>query len=512
MSKFSDIETQLNTNVLKRKINTEDELVSKKQKTDTNEEVQSCIKVFKILLEKFSSLLEGEELINLSFCCKNIFNLCAKTSLWRIVCLKNVETLSGHLDAVNVISRLKTWTFSGSNDGKIKLWDANKWQCLRTLQMTQPVFSKGMPPGYRGMTREMTSAITALEAKGEYLFTGLDQGQVVMNVLVKKENSSHMRRQTVHTGKINQLKVAGDKLFSAGYDGKISMFQARNLHCLGHLKPTHKRSVIALETIGDRLYSASEDGNVMIWQMTLESTYFTGILGDAKTFLDTSRGRYSHNLPMNATHADKIASMTSWQEKLFTCGWDCELKLWSKEHQLLKKVFLNPLSICWTMTVRNVPQIEPHLLCAVRDGEIEMRSVEDLYLIPGTLSKLSKWSSKSNGHKSWINSIICFEDGRIVTGSDDWTIKVWHIAGSEHDKSYAEIKKKRALTIIEKSKTLKDLIKGKDLKTTDLKPAETTNASNAISQPASKPETPAANDTMDRPTLQNGVVPKTALI
>jgi len=121
---------------------------------------------------------------------------------------------------------------------------------------------------------------------------------------------------------------------------------------------------------------------------------------------------------------------------------------------------MNPIGICWSLAVRYcfsfgillfpplslVPNRPPNVLCSlpsycrgsdrdativagVRDSDIEILDPYSLEVLSSMSDEHQPWACKAEHHKHWVRSVLALPDGHIVSGSDDWTVKVWIYKG-----------------------------------------------------------------------------------
>lgn len=130
----------------------------------------------------------------------------------------------------------------------------------------------------------------------------------------------------------------------------------------------------------------------------------------------------------NRTHVDKITDITSFEARVYTASWDCYIKVWdARKLTQIFKVFVNPLGICWSLEIRQLKGMPAYLVCGVRDGDVEIRALKKLNRVSSM--EEACWCNKLDHHQGWVTAVLPLPDGRIVTASQDWTVKIWGIRG-----------------------------------------------------------------------------------
>ena len=213
-------------------------------------------------------------------------------------------------------------------------------------------------------------------------------------------------------------------MFTGGSDSVICVWSLESF-----VKETtfnkHTGVITALEICGTKLFSGSNDSNVYVWNVA--SLKFETKLKD--TELAAADGDTSSAQQLtNRTHVDKITDITSHEARVYTASWDCYIKVWdARKLTKIFKVFVNPLGICWSLEIRQLKGMPAYLVCGVRDGDVEIRSLKKLNRVSSM--EEACWCSKLDHHSGWVTAILPLPDGRIVTASQDWTVKIWGIRG-----------------------------------------------------------------------------------
>mmetsp|Transcript_12912 Transcript_12912/g.14949 ORF Transcript_12912/g.14949 Transcript_12912/m.14949 type:complete len:462 (+) Transcript_12912:2238-3623(+) len=396
------------------------------------------------------------------------------TRQWKIMSFGLLKTLDAHIAPVNVLTTTGSWVFSGSSDGKVKAWDTKTWMCKRTLNVTplprqqrSPLGSpsKGpnspaQPPSSsstssrgsgRGRGRntppkpavntpaisnpqhqagEQVIPVTALATYEKVLLIGLDDGNMIVR-LIFEEKFPKLENKTfrAHNGAVKAIAISKNKIFTGGADGVIAVWNPKTLQSEKILRK-HTNVVCALRVCGTFLFSGSHDTNVFVWH--INSLDFKNALHDKSLDdqLDDDPRKKDLKKKLNKAHTDRITDITSYANIVYTAAWDCYIKAWdSKKLIMLRKVFVYPVGICWSMAIRSIKGYpESYLVCGTGDGDIEVRNLRNLKKIANMYD--CGWTNKRLVHKSWVKCLLPLQDGRIVSASEDWSVKVWDHRGA----------------------------------------------------------------------------------
>jgi len=386
-----------------------------------------------VLVAPFCDL---ETLENLALVCKAAKTIVVQRPEWRLKTMCLAKDLSGHIAPVNVLLTEAFFVFSGSSDGKIKIWNSKTWQCDRTLDLSlapsqqsvaatvaeKPPASSKSTRGKRPSSRatvtqetegesEQTNAVTSLAAFDMMLFIGLESGNFIIRMIREKDFGLKNHKVHAHDGAIKAIAVHKGlgKFFTGGADAKIHAFDSKSAARVATFDQ-HTDKVTALEICGNRLFSGGMDGKLCVFSLSSQSLEFDRFLTPPSSTGETSKSC--------------ITALASYDGKIYSASWDCYIRVWdAKELTLLSEVFILPVGVCWSMAVRLVKNQPPTLVVGVRDGEVELRSLDSsnkLKLIT-TLK-----APKPKRHTDWVTCVLPLPDGRIVSGSEDWSLKVWN--------------------------------------------------------------------------------------
>ncbi|KAK8808496.1 hypothetical protein WA158_008397 [Blastocystis sp. Blastoise] len=167
-------------------------------------------------------------------------------------------------------------------------------------------------------------------------------------------------------------------------------YDGQEIHDAGRIK-AHTRSIRCIIANDDSIISASDDGSIKIW--------------------DPVNGQLKREL---TGHKDRVRALTFWKGYLVSGGVDKTIKLWDlKTGDCVQTIESNEGSIFTLNVYRN-------MLCSGGSGNVIQ-----------IWNKKYQMAGKISGHSDWINDILVWDDDRIITCSDDKTIKVWDLKKSK---------------------------------------------------------------------------------
>jgi WD40 repeat protein len=402
--------------------------------------IQDCVFLCSVFLEYHD--LTASACVN-----KYWRNRVRKTPGWRRVVLNLEYTLHGHVGRISALATYESLIVTGSTDGKIKFWDpAKTFVCVKTLNITPSPVHKYVHPKLREIREQRIAsgygtseeeefaeyplAVTSLLTVDKCVLIGAEDGRFIVWMA-----STHEKKEfdtTIHSKAISCIVLGGeDFIFTASLDGKIAAINRRGFpfnpqapavwQTPQYGSKKHETGVTALAVAGGHLFSGAMDGKIYVWQpkgMEFRKT------------LSHNRGLDSNGLTVVIEHNDRITSMAGFMDRLYTASWDGTVKLWNARClECLRDVPVLPLGICWSLAIRRDPLSRiTTLVGGVRDSDICIMDWETLEVM--STCEQNNWAYKLDQHTHWVRCIMAFSEGRIVTGSDDWTAKVWHIRGS----------------------------------------------------------------------------------
>ncbi|EGJ34237.1 MULTISPECIES: caspase family protein [Moorena] len=347
---------------------------------------------------------------------------------------------------------------SGSDDGKVRLWNTETGQLIHTLE---------------GHTDDVTDI--AFSPDGKQILSGSDDRTVR---LWDTETGQLIHTLEGHTNDINAIAFSrdGKQILSGSFDKTVRLWDTETgqlIHTLeGH---TYLVTDIAFSPDGKQILSGSRDKTVRLWDTetgqlihTLEghtndinaiafspdgNKILSGGDDNSLRLWDTESGQLIHTLQGHANHVTSIAFSPDGN-KILSGGDDNSLRLWDTESgQLIhtlqghtdfvndiafspdgNKIFSgsddNTLRLWDTQSGQLLYTYEGHTrnvlaIAFSRDGNKILSGSWD--------DTLRLWDTQSGqlirtlqGHKSYVNGIAFSPDGnKILSRGDDNTVRLW---------------------------------------------------------------------------------------
>lgn len=265
-----------------------------------------------------------------------------KIRLWNAATGECCQTLSGHQGRIRHVSFSPDGKLlaSASHDRTIKVWDVNTGKCVRT---------------YRGHTDWIWSVI--FSQNNHTLISASDDHKVL--VWDTSTNKSRLlgRLETEWMWTMASHPRA-DILATAGNNQAINLWDIHQEVCLASLEGhTHRIRAITFNYSGKLLASSSDDFNVKLWEVETQQCLqnFSGHLGEirALTFIRTS-----------STQAEILATASD----------DRTIRLWDTKTGNCLKVLTGHQHSIWSVCYS--PQLEILFSC----GEDETIKLWDIYI------------------------------------------------------------------------------------------------------------------------------------
>lgn len=279
-----------------------------------------------------------------------------------------LRTLVGHEDSVNAIAVVDgARVVSGSDDGKLRLWDVESGATLRILVGHEEVKAVAMIGSDRVVSASVDGALRVWDLKsGETLFTIEAHAESVDTVTV----------------------VESARAISASEDGTLRVWDletGRILHALEH-ECDSVRGVAVAE--GGRVISALTGGTLRVWDV--ES-------GRTLSILEGHDGSVNAVAVVDGSHVVSASD-------------DCTLRLWSLESHTMLRVFEGHEGSVRAVAVTDVG----HIVSASDDHSIRVWDIGS----GATVHILS-------GHHGRVLGVATLDGGLVVSTSDDRTVRVW---------------------------------------------------------------------------------------
>ncbi|WP_206602819.1 NB-ARC domain-containing protein [Leptolyngbya ohadii] len=314
----------------------------------------------------------------------------SEVCLWQVDESRQLLTCRGHIAWVQCIAfspdgRLLA---SGSHDQTIRLWNVETGQCVKTL---------------RGHTATVESI--AFSADGQWLASGshdhsirLWDGQTweCLNVL-----KAHTRRVlSVEFGSAEKFGSAEPILVSSSDDGTVRVWDVEAGKCLQTIETNVNwvRS-IALSPKGKLLVTGSDATAVQFW--------------------DWERGTCVKTLSYDSSQVWAVAFSPDGN-LLATASEDRTVKIWSVETGNCLQTYQDHRERVWFVAFSALGQ----LVSISDDQTMKLWDVQT-----------GRCLSTLNGYSNWVASIAFSADGMtIASGSEDNQIRLWNVETGECDK------------------------------------------------------------------------------
>ena len=398
-----------------------------------------------------SVFLEYLDLIACACVSKSWKSKIRRTPGWKRIVLNFDCTLTGHIGKITALATYDSFLVTGSADGKVKFWDPSKnFICVKTLNITPSPLQKYVHPKVKELRKASSShgeastheedeyaeyplAVTSLLTVDRSVLIGAQDGRLL--IWMAQATDKKEFEILIHKAAISCMILVDEFIFTASLDGTVAFIYRKAFPFvpapyqtntpISHADKAHDQGVTALAFAGNHLFSGSLDGKIYVWgpRETSKVLQFKRVLSYQRVSPGTS------SPAVTVEHTDRITSMVGYHERLYTASWDGSIKLWNASTlELLKDVPVLPIGICWSLCLR---RDHTHTLVGgVRDSDICIMDWETLEVLSSC--EANRWAYKLDQHTHWVKVVLALPDGRIVSGSDDWSAKVWQIRGASY--------------------------------------------------------------------------------
>eukprot|EP00794_Sanderia_malayensis_P012720 gene12720-14025_t len=287
----------------------------------------------------------------------------------------NVHEFLGHTASVTAVRTFKNVLASGSSDKTIKIWNADTGELIQTL-------------------RGHTKGVWGLRFMSKMLLVSCSNDQTIRIWNLRKGTCA--RTFHAHDGGIWCIEQKGELLVSGSADKTAKIWNLR--HC--RLKSTlvgHASSIFGVDFDQDRglVFTGSGDKTVRMWSMATSECLKCILVA-------------TDNFPITAI---------SYDEGFIACSFFNMISIWNIEtwkcHGTLRghRERVETLQLSSRNTkARSKFKV---LVSCSRDGKVKYWDIDNCTCM-----------QSFRGHEDSITCVI-FDDTRIVTASQDSTVKLW---------------------------------------------------------------------------------------
>lgn len=302
-------------------------------------------------------------------------------------------TLEGHSSSVNSVafSLDGTLVASSSCDGAIKLWDAESGELRTTLEGHND--SEITISWLRGHFRSSVSSVV-FSPDDKRLASGSRNGTVK---LWDADSGQLLEMLTTCGGSVNSVAFSPNGNLLALGSSEVQLWDAESCKLLVTLRG-HDGCVmsVAFSPDGRQLVSGSYCGGVKLWYIESSKLHAT---------LTGHSGHYP---------IVKCVSFSPDGEQVASCSQNGSVKLWNSNSGELLASFTFPGPICLTTSLAFSP-----------DGnKLLVSDAGGIVLLDANSGNLQRTHTVNT---SSVNSIAFSRDGKLASGSHDYTVKLWDL-------------------------------------------------------------------------------------
>ena len=294
-------------------------------------------------------------------------------------CIKSIE---GHKEKIVSMIELSDGSIAtGSYDSKIKIWNLESLQCIRTIQEEGNIFC-------------------LLEMEPNIILSGTNQNTIQLFDLNYDDNNIFKFSFKGHDLWVNCLIKCSEYYFASGSnDADIKVWDYKNKTIYRTLRG-HKDCILAMILLKNKkICSGSADLTLRIWDWGLGvcEFFFSGHQKWIKCLCQLDKD-------------DVIISGAD----------DMKIKIWKNIGYKNKRNIINNWKVIkeytgHTHSVRTLCKInEDTFASGSFDGSIKIWNLNENEAIQSL-----------EGHKSYVISVIKIKNGDLVSCSNDHTIKIW---------------------------------------------------------------------------------------
>jgi len=263
-------------------------------------------------------------------------------------------------------------TIVGTFGNSVKLWDLSSGIVLKTFQChTEPV---------------------RCVYYDEFILVSGSMDKTIK--ITDMDTEINLCTLTGHTGWVLALKYDLLHLVSGSSDKTIKFWDFHSGACLSTLSG-HTEAVRCVELKDGVILSGSADSTVKTWDI------------QTQTCTATLKG---HSNAVSCCQFGSNEKSTCW-----TGSFDSSMILWDLRANMCARKYFSNKSVNVNCPILCLQADEPKVICGAWDGFVK---IIDSRSDVGILRSI-------HAHKEAINCIQLFQDERVVTGSYDWSIKIW---------------------------------------------------------------------------------------
>ena len=345
----------------------------------------------------------------------------AKAQRWIVGGSGPVQRFVGHDEAIShvTLDDAGRWLATGSYDGQIRVWD------LERSPLSMPL------NGHKGQI----SGLSLASAQGQ-LLTASHDGTVRVWA---DDNGRELQRFTIADDVIYSLALHPDQVrFALGTQaGRVALGAVGGAELRTFAGHEDQVWDVDFDAAGSRLASASIDGTTRVWTLgeDLELEPEVLVLREPEGY---------------PTHVDLRAS----DGRIVTAASGGELHLWNRDSGALEATLAGHSAMIWALvwspdghtlatasddgTARLWPDDDPAHGLVLRGHEQPVWSIVfdargERVLTASTDGSAKLWTVQGEllhtftGHSQAVRAAKFLADGRVVTGSEDNTIRVWPV-------------------------------------------------------------------------------------
>lgn len=306
------------------------------------------------------------------------------------------RTLVGHCAAVRAVAELKFGeVVSGSSDKRLVIWDLDASDSMLGDAIIKP---RKIIHGHVG------EVLCVIQLKDERLCSGGSDGAIkVWDLASHWTEGVCDRTMRGHSQSVTALVQLRDgRLCSSSEDCSIRLWDLASCECIYTLQGLGGAVTCIVQLRDNSLCSSSADGSIRWW--------------DIETTLHCVRTVQAHDSAVNCV----LELQQHMHSAICTGSEDSTIKLWDPQTRIEPTV----LQGHWSGVLSVAELRDGRLVSASRDMKVKIWDLTHC-------KRSSFWSYDDYceqtllGHRSSVCQVVQLRDRRIVSASDDNTLKVW---------------------------------------------------------------------------------------